>query len=150
MDGWDHIPRVVVAVGSDQDCNRNRVVFDGPMRRKQSAGILGLVFATVVSRNRMLKKGNITIYKAKFSVIGGGLVVLPLLSFGLTLPLIVEGAPVPLGQLLGLATFWLLGIALTVVPLGARLEVGEDYVKTYLFGFIRRLVQLERVAAAPA
>jgi hypothetical protein len=66
---------------------------------------------------------------------GRGLVIFPLLFFGLTLPLIIEGAPVPLEQLLGLATFWLLCIALTVVPLGARLEVGEDYIKSYLFGF---------------
>jgi hypothetical protein len=86
-------------------------------------------------RRRIIRKGNITIYKPKLSVMGGGLVIFPLLFFGLTLPLIIEGAPVPLEQLLGLATFWLLCIALTVVPLGARLEVGEDYIKSYLFGF---------------
>src|SRR3954467_1134050 len=39
MDGWDYIPQVVVSVGNNQDCGRNQVVFSGPMRRKQSAGV---------------------------------------------------------------------------------------------------------------
>lgn len=37
MDGWDYIPRVVVAVGNNRDCNLNG--FDGPLRRKQSVGV---------------------------------------------------------------------------------------------------------------
>lgn len=78
---------------------------------------------------------NITIYKARKSVMGGGLIVLAILFFGLTLPLIIEGSPVEEGKLLGLGIFWVMGILLTIVPLGACLEVGEDYIKTYLFGF---------------
>ncbi len=66
---------------------------------------------------------------------GGGLVVLVLVFFGLTLPLIFEGRPVETIKLLGLSSFWFIGIILTVVPLGARLEIGEGYIKTYLFGF---------------
>ena len=78
---------------------------------------------------------NIKIYRARKSVMGGGLVVLAILFFGLTLPLIIEGSAVEERKLLGLGIFWIVGILLTVVPLGANLEVGEDYVKTYLFGF---------------
>jgi hypothetical protein len=38
MEGWDFIPRVVIAVGSNQDCGQNPVRFDGPARRGQSLG----------------------------------------------------------------------------------------------------------------
>ncbi len=66
---------------------------------------------------------------------GGGLVVLAIVFFGLTLSLIVEGSPVPATKLFGLSSFWVIGILLTVLPLGAKLEVGQDYIKTYLFNF---------------
>lgn len=79
---------------------------------------------------------DVTVYKPRLSVIGGGLVALAILFFGLTLPLIIEGASVPMGQLLGLAGFWLIGIAVTVVPLGFKLEVGDDYIKTYFAVFM--------------
>lgn len=65
---------------------------------------------------------------------GGGLIILVLVFFGLTLPLLVAGLPVPLGQQLGLAGFWVLGIVLTFAPLGGRLEIGDNYIKTYFFG----------------
>lgn len=64
---------------------------------------------------------------------GGGLVALAIVFFGLTLPLIVEGVPIPTPKMLALISFWTLGILLTFVPLGAKLEVGADYIKTYLF-----------------
>lgn len=66
---------------------------------------------------------------------GGGLVVLAIVFFGLTLPLIVEGAPVGAGKLLGLIGFWVMGIILTLIPLAFKLEVGETYVRTYFFYF---------------
>jgi hypothetical protein len=78
---------------------------------------------------------DVTFYKARKSVMGGGLVVLAIVFFGLTLPLIVEGAMIPTTKLLGLISFWVLGLLLTFVPLGAKLEVGKDYIKTYLFNF---------------
>lgn len=81
-------------------------------------------------------KTNMTIYKARKSTMGGGLVVLIIVFFGLSLPLIIEAGSVEIPKLVGLGSFWVLGILLTVVPLGARLEVGEDYIKTYLFGFV--------------
>jgi hypothetical protein len=48
---------------------------------------------------------NVTLYKPRLSVMGGGLVIFPLLFFGLTLPLIIEGAPVPMEQLLGSVSY---------------------------------------------
>lgn len=77
---------------------------------------------------------NITIYKPKLSVAGGGLVILAVIFFGLTLPIIIEGAPIPNQKLLALIGYWLFGIAITVYPLGFKLEVADDYVKAYLFG----------------
>ena len=65
---------------------------------------------------------------------GGGLVMLIIVFFGLTLPLIIESAPVEKTKLLGLAGLWLISIAATVYPLGFRMEVGNDYVKGSLFG----------------
>jgi RHS repeat-associated protein len=84
------------------------------------------------SRKRLRKKrkagtdGDVAVYKPQLSVMGGGLVLLPLLFFGLTLPLIIEGAPVEATKLLGLVGLWLVGIAVTVGPLGGRLEIGQD------------------------
>lgn len=74
-------------------------------------------------------------YKARKSVMGGGLVVLAIVFFGLTLPLIIEGTQVSTSKLLGLLSFWVLGLLLTFIPLGAKLEVGKDYIRTYLFNF---------------
>lgn len=77
---------------------------------------------------------DVTIYKPKLSVAGGGLVILAIVFFGLTLPLIIEGAPIPTQKLLALVGYWLFGIALIVYPLGFKLEVASDYVRAYLFG----------------
>ena len=83
---------------------------------------------------------NVTIYRPRKSIIGGGLVILVIVFFGLTLPLLIAGLPVPTQKLLGLGMFWLMGIALTILPLGFKLEVGDSYVKTYFFGIrIRKL-----------
>jgi len=79
-------------------------------------------------------KKNATIYRPKLAVAGGGLVALAIVFFGLTLPLIVEGTPVETTKLLGLVGFWLIGIVVTIYPLCFKLEVGSDYVKSYLFG----------------
>jgi hypothetical protein len=75
------------------------------------------------------------IYRPRKSIMGGGLAEMTIVFFGLTLPLVLEGAPVPTGKLVGLGIFWAMGILLTVMPLGARLEVGEDYIKTWFWGF---------------
>ncbi len=77
---------------------------------------------------------SIKIYKSKKSMTGGGLVVLAIVFFGLTLPLIVAGLPVPSEKIFGLSVFWLLGIALTILPLGFKLEVSDDFVRTSFFG----------------
>jgi RHS repeat-associated protein len=92
------------------------------------------------SRKRVRKKRKagtgeeVTVYKPALSVMGGGLIVLAIVFFGLTLPLIIEGAPLETTKLMGLAGFWLIGIALTLYPLGFELEVGSDYVHGSLYG----------------
>src|SRR5215471_6286939 len=92
-------------------------------------------------------ENNNKIYKPKKSVMGGGLVVLAVIFFGLTLPLIVEGSPVEIEKLLGLVGFWLLGIILTLIPFLFKLEVGRDYVKSYFLGFCIRDVRASNVQA---
>lgn len=74
------------------------------------------------------------IYKAKISFILGNSFVLifPLL---LTLVILAEGAAAQQNEWVGVGIFWILGLLVTFVPLGSKLEVGEDYIKTYLFGF---------------
>jgi hypothetical protein len=84
---------------------------------------------------RKRRKDGVTIYAANLSVAGGGLIVIAIIFFGLTLPVWLDGSAMPVHELLGLGGFWVLGIALTVIPLGAKLEVGEDYIQTSLFGF---------------
>jgi hypothetical protein len=92
------------------------------------------------SRKRVRKKRKagtgeeVTVYRPPVSVMGGGLIVLAIVFFGLTLPLIIEGVPVEAKRLLGLAGLWLIGIAATIYPLGFQLEIGRDYVHGRLFG----------------
>ncbi|MBI2120797.1 MAG: hypothetical protein HYT94_04205 [Parcubacteria group bacterium] len=83
----------------------------------------------------MISKNETVVYKPTKKILKDGLFLVAMIFFGLTLPLIIKGETVGTQKLMGLAGFWLFGIILTVVPLGARLEVGEDYIKTYLFGF---------------
>src|SRR5436190_1302494 len=78
---------------------------------------------------------DVTFYKARKSTMGGGIVVLLIVFFGLTLPLIMEGAVILAGKLIALLCFWIVGLLLTILPLGAKLEVGKNYIKTYLFNF---------------
>jgi hypothetical protein len=49
---------------------------------------------------------DVTVYKPPLSVMGGGLIVLGIVFFGLTLPLIIEGAPIEAKRLMGLAGLW--------------------------------------------
>jgi hypothetical protein len=75
----------------------------------------------------------IAVYGIKKSNMFGGLFVLALLFFGVTLPSIISGDSI--SQLIEQqGPLWLLGIVLTLVPLGGRFEVGNDYVKAYFFG----------------
>ena len=83
---------------------------------------------------------------------GGGLVVLAIVFFGLTLPVLVEGAPITLQKLVGLAGFWTFGIILTAIPFMFKLEVGANYIKSYVLGFCIRTVTGAkcRALASPA
>ncbi len=76
---------------------------------------------------------NITIYRPKKSVIAGGLIVLAI-TLLLTISTFTSRIPVSLGQLEGLAGFWLLGIASITLPFGFTLEIGPDYMATYFLG----------------
>jgi hypothetical protein len=89
--------------------------------------------------------GDIKVYKPKKSVVGGGLIALAIVFFGLTLPLIVAGVPVEKGKLIGLSGFWILGIIMILIPLTARLEVGGDCVKMYFLGFKTRTLKATNI-----
>jgi len=80
-------------------------------------------------------KDGVIIYSANLSATGAGLFVIAIVFFGLTLPPLLTGSDIPMRQLVALAGFWSIGIALTGIPLGAKLEIGEDYIQTSLFGF---------------
>jgi hypothetical protein len=80
----------------------------------------------------------ITIYKVNKAMMGGGLVALVIVFLGLTIPIIVQGTPVPAGQLYGLAGFWVIGIVLTIVPLCFRMEIDNDSVRSFFLGFMIR------------
>jgi hypothetical protein len=81
---------------------------------------------------------NIAIYKVKKAMMGGGLVALVIVFFGLTLPLIVEGTAVPTGQLYGLVGFWIIGIVLTIAPLCFKMEIDNESVRSFFLGLLIR------------
>lgn len=75
----------------------------------------------------------IKIYSFNKSNVLAGVFILALLFFGITLPSIISGEHY--SQIIGKqGPLWLLGIIITILPLGSRFEVGKDYIKTYLFG----------------
>lgn len=75
-----------------------------------------------------------TTYKAQVSYILSNSVffIFPLV---LTIITISEGSAVNPNEWFGVFGFWAIGIILILVPMGSRLEVGKDYVKSSLFGF---------------
>lgn len=68
----------------------------------------------------------------------GGGTALIIIFFGLTLPLLVEGAQVETKKLIALGGFWVMGVILTLIPLALRLEIGNDSVKFYFLHFCYR------------
>ena len=85
---------------------------------------------------------DVTIYKPRFFLsLINGLVLLAFIFFLLTLPVLVAGVPIESGKLLGLGGFWLMGIILSLAPLGFRLEVEDNHVRTYFIGFCTRDLQ---------
>jgi hypothetical protein len=64
-----------------------------------------------------------------------GVVILAIIFFGLTLPLVVDGEPADKSRLVGLLGFWIIGLVVTAAPFCFKLEIGSDYVKTYFLGF---------------
>jgi hypothetical protein len=87
----------------------------------------------LVTRNNMNEI--VHFYKPKKSAMGGGLFVLAIVFFGLTLPVCLEGEALSQTKLLGLIGFWFFGIMLTVIPLMFRLEIGADFVRGYTNGY---------------
>src|SRR5215471_11660940 len=78
---------------------------------------------------------NTKIYRARKSASGAGVVVLILLFFGLTLPMIIAGGNIETRRLVALCLFWVMGIPLTIAPFAFKLEVGPNYVRSYFMGF---------------
>ena len=100
-----------------------------------------------LNNEKINMENSLKLYSPKKEVMGGGLVVLAIAFLGLTLPLIVEGSPVPLGKLLGLSGFWLLGTVLTLIPFTFKLEIGPDFIKSYFFGFCIRELHAANIIA---
>jgi hypothetical protein len=65
----------------------------------------------------------------------------------LHLPNLIEGTPLKTNEVQGLAGIYLFSIFLAVAPFGFKLEVGNDYVKTYFLGFRLRTIQSSKVQA---
>jgi len=84
-----------------------------------------------------MSTNTITVYRTRKSVLWVGFIILALILL-LALSTLTQGTPIRTGQWVGLGGFVLMGIALTVLPLGFRLEIGEDYVKSYFLGFCVR------------
>lgn len=84
------------------------------------------------------------IYKVKTSRILGDSIyfIFPLV---LTIITLGEGDAVTRGEWIGLSGFWLIGILVLVFLSGAKMEVGEDYVRPYFFGFPRKRIESSQV-----
>lgn len=76
---------------------------------------------------------NVTIYKPKKSYLWGVLMLFLIIFLGLTLPPLIAGT-LDDHQLKGLAVFYLFIFLLALFPFLSWVEIGKDYVKTYLFG----------------
>ena len=78
---------------------------------------------------------NVIIYKANKSY-GLPALVIPLL---LIIPILNSEVPIE-SRFIGFGIFLLITLAIVFVPLGSRLEVGNNFIRTSLFGF--RLLEL--------
>ena len=76
-----------------------------------------------------------TIYRAKYSYIftNSLIFILPLL---LTIVTLTEGSAATSNEWIGLCGFWVIVVIITFIPLAFKLEVNDDFVKSYLFGFL--------------
>jgi hypothetical protein len=74
---------------------------------------------------------NKVVYRAKLASMLGGLTVMVIIFFGLTLPEVGAGIPLVQEQLNGLIGFWIIGIVITITPLGFKVEVEGDIVRAY-------------------
>lgn len=86
----------------------------------------------------------VTVYRAKKSVVWAGLIGLVLIVL-LALSTLTQGTPIRTGQWVGLGGFLLMSIALTVLPLGFKLEIGGNYVKSYFLGFCVRYIHASNI-----
>jgi hypothetical protein len=76
---------------------------------------------------------NPTIYKAKKRYLWGVLMLFLIVFLGLTLPALIDGT-LQMHQIEALVGFYVWIILLSLFPFFSWVEVGKDYVKTYLFG----------------
>jgi hypothetical protein len=82
-----------------------------------------------------METNDVTVYKVNKSTMWGGLFILVIIFFGLTLPLLIGGSPISTEKLVGLIGFSIMGILLIVVPLCFRMEIDKDSVKAYFLNF---------------
>lgn len=75
-----------------------------------------------------------TIYKSKKSLIFGGLILIIFVLLAFAFPLAIQDGPVSKNELFGVTLFLIVSIVLAIVPLGGKLEVGKDYIKSSFFG----------------
>lgn len=75
---------------------------------------------------------------------------MPGLIFSLLLSIVTfaSDAPPTLNELEALVGFWIFFIVLVVIPFLIKLEIGPDYVKSYLCGLCLRTIQSSRVQVA--
>lgn len=84
----------------------------------------------------------VKIYKPKKQFLWAVLVIFLIVFFGLTLPRLIDGT-LDSQRIQGLALFYLLILILFLAPFLSRLEIGKDYIKTFLLG-----IPLSKIAAS--
>lgn len=76
-----------------------------------------------------------TIYRTRRPYILGSLFLF-VFPFLLTLVVFTEGQAAQPNEWIGIGIFWVLSLLVVLIPFGFKLEVGNDYVKSYFFGIL--------------
>jgi len=79
------------------------------------------------------------IYKPQRSFILGSSVAL-IFPIILTVLSFSGGGEVPVNEIKGLIGFWALFIVLVIFPLAGKIEVGDNFIQHYFFGFSKRKI----------
>lgn len=79
-------------------------------------------------------------YKIKRSYILGNSAVL-IFPLVMTFVVLAEGEAARSNEWIGVGAFWLIGFVILIFLSTAKIEVGDNYVQPYFFGFRKRKVQ---------